>query len=143
MNGYLLDTNVPSELIRTAPDSHVDSWVRAQDGASLYLSVITIGEFRKGLELCPESKRRRQLQDWLEQDLLSVFSGRVLPVTQAIAERWGEISGRQQTIGRQISMADGLIAATALEHGLTVVTRNLKDFSGVGVTLLDPWTAST
>jgi predicted nucleic acid-binding protein len=125
-----------------SPDPRVNAWVLAQDEAALHLSVVTIGELRKGLTILPESKRRSQLQDWLENDLIPLFRGRVLPVTQLIADRWGVLSGMRQMAGRPLSMADGLIAATGLEHGLVVVTRNVRDYEGLGVTLLNPWEAA-
>jgi predicted nucleic acid-binding protein len=139
MSGFLLDTNIPSEGIRTRPDPRVNAWVRAQDDAALHLSAITIGELRKGLTILPESKRRSQLQDWLENDLIPLFTGRILPVTQAIADRWGVLSGQRQIAGRPLSMADGLIAATALEHGLVLVTRNVRDYRDLAVTIRNPW----
>jgi len=139
MSGFLLDTNIPSETIRTRPDPRVDAWVREQDDATLHLSAITIGELRKGLTILPESKRRSQLQDWLENDLIPLFTGRILPVTQAIADRWGALSGQRQIAGRPLSMADGLIAATALDQDLVLVTRNVRDFQDLGVTILNPW----
>ena len=139
MSGFLLDTNIPSEGIRTRPDPRVNAWVRAQDDAALRLSAITIGELRKGLTILPESKRRSQLQDWLENDLIPLFTGRILPVTQAIADRWGVLSGQRQIAGRPLSMADGLIAATALEHGLVLVTRNVRDYRDLAVTIRNPW----
>ena len=89
MSGFLLYTNIPSEIIRTRPDSRVNAWVLAQDDAILHVSVVTIGELRKGITILPESKRRTQLQDWLENDLVPLFTGRILPVTKAIADRWG------------------------------------------------------
>ena len=139
MSGFLLDTNIPSEGIRTRPDPRVNAWVRAQDDAALHLSAITIGELRKGLTILPESKRRSQLQDWLENDLIPLFTGRILPVTQAIADRWGVLSGQRQIAGRPLSVADGLIAATALEHGLVLVTRNVRDYRDLAVTIRNPW----
>jgi predicted nucleic acid-binding protein len=139
MSGFLLDTNIPSEIIRIRPDPQVNAWVRAQDDATLHLSAITIGELRKGLTILPESKRRSQLQDWLENDLIPLFTGRILPVTQAIAERWGVLSGERQIVGRPLGMADGLIAATALEHDLVLVTRNGRDYEHLGVKILNPW----
>src|ERR1017187_4954443 len=142
MSGFLLDTNIPSEIIRTHPDPGVNAWVLSQDEATLHLSVVTIGELRKGLAILPESKRRSQLQDWLECDLIPLFTGRILPVTHAIADRWGVLSGMRQMAGRPLGMADGLIAATGLEHGLVVVTRNVRDYEGLGVTLLNPWEAA-
>jgi len=141
MSGLLLDTNIPSELIRSHPDQRVEAWVRGQDEAALYLSVVTIGELRKGLTILPESKRRSRLEAWLENDLMPLFSNRILPVTQAIANRWGVPSAVRQMTGRPLSMADGLIAATALEHELVVVTRNTRDFEGLGVALVNPWEA--
>jgi predicted nucleic acid-binding protein len=90
----------------------------------------------------PESRRRGQLEEWLETALLPLFAGRVLPVTREIAERWGKLDGTRQLMGRPLNAPDGMIAATALEHGLTVVTRNVKDFEGLGVTILNPWNAA-
>ena len=141
MSGFLLDTNIPSEIIRSRPDSRVNDWIRAQDDETLHLSVITVGELRKGLTTMPESKRRSQLQEWLETDLLPLFAGRILPITQPIADRWGVLSGKRQLAGRPLSMADGLIAATALEHGLTLVTRNVRDCEDLSVTIFNPWAA--
>lgn len=113
--------------------------MRSQDDESLYLSAITIGELRKDLSTHPEGKRRVQIQEWLEVELIPMFADRILPVTQAIAERWGIMSGERQQMGRPLGMADGLIAATALEHGLALVTRNAKDFESIGVTIFNPW----
>jgi predicted nucleic acid-binding protein len=141
MSGFLLDTNIPSEMIRTRPDPRVDAWVSAQEDAVLHLSVITIGELRKGITVLPKGKRRSRLQDWLEGEVLPLFTGRILPVTQAIADRWGVLSAQRQVAGRPLSMADGILAATALEHGLTMVTRNVRDYEGLGVEILSPWDA--
>ena len=113
--------------------------MRSQDDESLYLSAITIGELRKDLSTHPEGKRRVQIQEWLEVELIPMFADRILPVTQAIADRWGIMSGERQQMGRPLGMADGLIAATALEHGLALVTRNAKDFESIGVTIFNPW----
>ena len=141
MSGFLLDTNIPSEMIRARPAPQVNAWVRAQADVTLYLSVVTVGELRKGLTILPDSQRRARLEHWLDGDLLPLFSGRALPVTQAIADRWGMLSGRRQLAGRPLSMADGLIAATALEHGLTLATRNVKDYDDIGLTIFNPWEA--
>ena len=139
MKGLLLDTNIPSESIRSRPDPAVDAWIRSQDDEALYLSAITVGELRKGLDLAPFGKRRSQLEDWFEFDLIPTFEDRILPVTRAIAERWGALSAQRHRSGRPLSMADGLIAATALEHSLILVTRNTKDFDQLGVALRNPW----
>ena len=104
------------------------------------MSVLTLAEIRRGIELLPPSKRRAQLEQWLENDLLESFDdANVLPVTKAIGDRWAALSGRAQEKGLQPSVIDGLVAATALEHDLTLVTRNVKDFEQLGVALLKPW----
>lgn len=137
--GFLLDTNIPSELTRPSPDPSVKAWVEVQPTDSFYLSAITVGELRRGLSLLPQGRRRRQLEEWLESYLLPLFATRVLPVTQNIAERWGLLSASRQLRGTPLSMADGLIAATALENDLTLVTRNVKDFVDLGVAVFNPW----
>jgi len=142
MSGFLLDTNIPSEIIRTRPDPRVTAWVVAQGVTTLYLIVVTIGELRKGITILQESKRRSQLLEWLQNDLMRLFAGRILPVTQAIADRWGVLSGQRQIAGRPLSMADGILAATTLEHGLTLVTRNVKDYENLGLSIHDPWEAT-
>jgi predicted nucleic acid-binding protein len=105
----------------------------------LYLSVVSVGELRWGFTAMPQSKRRTQLERWFEQYLLPLFGDRILPVTQSIGDRWGVLGGECQLKGTPLNTADGLIAATALEHGLIVVTRNVKDFARMDVALLDPW----
>jgi predicted nucleic acid-binding protein len=137
--GFLLDTNVPSELTRTLPEARVANWVDAQDSASLYLSVISVGELRRGFTILALGKQRTQLEQWFERYLVPSFFGRILPVTQSIADRWGVLSGECRLRGTPLNTADGLIAATALEHELTVVTRNVKDFARLGVAVLNPW----
>jgi predicted nucleic acid-binding protein len=139
MSGFLLDTNVPSELIRIKPDPNVTRWLRVADDETLYLSVISIGEIAKGLTVHPEEHRRAALRQWLDETLRPWFAGRILPVTEAISERWGVFEGQCQLNGVALSPPDGLIAATAPEHGLTIVTRNVKDFAGLGVDVLNPW----
>ena len=139
MTGFLLDTNIPSELIRPQPEPRVQRWVAAQNLESLFISAVSFGEFRKGIILRSPGKRRTELEAWMEADLSILFSGRTLPVTRSIAERRGVFDAERQLAGRPLNIADGLIAATALEHGLTLVTRNVRDFMGLGVTLLNPW----
>lgn len=140
MSGFLLDTNVPSELTRPVPDPRVRGWVAAQD-TSLYLSVVSVGELRRGFAILPLGKRRAQLEQWFEQYLLPLFADRILPVTQSVADRWGVLGAECQLRGTPINTADGMIAATALEHDLTVVTRNVKDFTGLGIAVFNPWNA--
>lgn len=137
---YLLDTCVVSELSRPRPDSGVVAWMSEADAASLHLSAITIGEVRRGMLRLPAGKRRTSLSDWSER-LRRSFAGRVLPIDESVALRWAEIAARAERSGRTGSFADGLIAATALDHGLTLVTRNVTDFEPFGISLLNPWTA--
>ena len=139
MNGFLLDTNVPSELVRPQPDPKVTAWLGSQDLDALFLSVVSLGELRKGITTMEAGKRKLELERWLADDLLRKFYGRILPLTQAIAERWGVLEGQRQLLGRPIPVPDAQIAATALEHRLTVVTRNVKDFDLLGVPILNPW----
>jgi tRNA(fMet)-specific endonuclease VapC len=138
VKGFLLDTNIPSELIRTRPEPRVEKWVFAQDEQSLHLSVVSIGELRRGLVVLPAGKRRSELERWFENDLVPRFQGRILPVTQSIADRWGVLDGECQLKGAPLNTADGMIAATAVEHDLTVVTRNVRDFAGLGVQIFNP-----
>ena len=133
------DTNVPSELIRPHPETKVTAWVAGQELDTLFISVVSFGELRKGISLRPAGKRTTELEVWLETGLSRLFADRILPVTRSIAERWGVLESKRQLAGRPLNVPDGQIAATALEHGLTLVTRNEKDFEGLGVTILNPW----
>ena len=119
--GFLPDTNIPSELMRARPEPKVQDRVAAQDVGTLFMSVVSIGELETGFATTRDVARTARLEASLERYLALLFVGRVLPVTQAIAVRWG------------------MIAATALEHGLTLVTRNVKHFAALGVDLLNPW----
>jgi len=140
VSGFLLDTNIPSEIGKPVPQPSVLRWLGTVEETQTFLSVVSLGEMRKGCELLePGSKRRLQLERWLENDVHKWLAGRILPVTEAIADRWGKLEAQRQRLGLPLNTADGQIAATAIEHGLTLVTRNLKDFSGLGVTLLSPW----
>jgi predicted nucleic acid-binding protein len=142
VSGFLLDTNVLSEFKRRSqPDPHVRDWLRAADPDVLWASVVSFGEIRKGIERLASGQRRRELEQWIEGDLDQWFEERLLPVTKAIAERWGLLSARALDKGTPLPNIDGLIAATALEHDLTLVTRNVKDFVGIEVTILNPWEA--
>jgi toxin FitB len=137
--GLLLDTNIPSELMRPRPERKVQDWVAAQDIGTLFVSVVSIGELETGFATMRDAARRARLEASLERYLALLFVGRILPVTQAIAVRWGRLDGMRQMAGRPLGAPDGMIAATALEHGLKLVTRNVKDFAGLGVDLLNPW----
>ena len=142
MSGFLLDTNVPSELTRPKPAPQVERWLDEANDQDLYFSVISLSEILKGITLLPASKRRDGLQEWLDATLRPWFESRILPVTAPIAERWGSLSGECRLKGQHVRVADGLIVATALHHELTVVTWNVKDFANMAVEVLNPWDAS-
>ena len=139
MSGFLLDTNVPSELVRPQPEPKVKTWIAAQNLDTLFLSAVSFGELRKGIELLSPGKRRTELETWLVTDLSILVAGRILSLTRSIAERWGALEAQRQMAGRPLHTPEGQIAATALEHGLTLVTRNVKDFAALGVPILNPW----
>ena len=139
MSGFLLDTNIPSETVKLRPEPCVTGWISQQPNSTLYLSAVSIGEPRRGFITLPQGQRRTRLERWLENDVMLWFDRRILPVTKEIADRWGALDGTCQLNGTPANTADGMIAATAPEHGLTVVTRNVKDFALFGVTILNPW----
>jgi len=141
VKGYLVDTNVPSELTREIPEVRVAAFLRNAGKESVFLSVMTLGEICKGIDMLPVSQKRTTLQSWLDVDVRSWFAGRILPVTESIAERWGHLAAIAKQQGFALPVVDGVIAATALEHGLTLVTRNVKDFGGLDVMLFNPWDA--
>ena len=138
---YLLDTCVVSELVRPKPDSAVVAWVRNQQEEHLFLSVLTLGELRKGIQRLPDGHRRVRLENWLDRDLKLRFAGRWLAVDEDVAERWGLVTADAVRRGVGVPVLDGLIAATALMHGMTVVTRNTADIRSTGVLFLNPWEA--
>lgn len=139
MSGYLLDTNVISELVKLRPEAKVVSWVQTTSEELLYLSVLTIGEIRNGIDSLPRSNKRGLLESWLANDLVLRFAGRILQVNLDIADRWGIISARAKIAGAPLAVIDGLMAATALHHNLTLVTRNTKDVQVAGINMLNPW----
>lgn len=133
---YLIDTNVISELRRPFPDGGVVEWFSQRPASSLFLSVLTLGEIRKGIEKLKDKHRQMELIDWLENDLLIFFSGRILSIDRAVADRWGRLVAGA---GRTVSAIDSLLAATAVEHDLILITRNIKDIEGLAVTTYNPW----
>ena len=132
-----------SEYNRTgSPDAGVKLWLETTDRQTQHVSVITLAEIQKGIELLAEGKRRGQLEQWLAQDLEAWFFGRVLLVDHAVAMRWASLVAQGSRTGRPSPTVDSLIAATALVHDLTIVTRNTKDFEGIGATTVNPWGAT-
>lgn len=121
------------------PHAGVLQWFKDRPASTLFLSVLTLGEIRKGIEAILEPDRRQVLLDWLETDLVAFFTGRILPVDIAVADRWGRLLAGA---GRPLPAIDSLLAATALEHDLMLVTRNTKDFETLGISLINPWNTS-
>ena len=138
---YLLDTCVISEVTKPRPAAQVLTWLDVQEEMSLLLSVITLGEIQKGISKLLPSRRRRQLQRWLDQELPRRFLGRIVAVDQEVALRWGTLSGTAEQQGRPLPVLDGLLAATALVAGCTLVTRNIPHVEATGVLLFDPWSS--
>ena len=140
MTRYLLDTNVVSEYSRPSPpDARVRKWIDAQDENALYLSVLTLGEIRKGTTLLPTGKKRSQLEAWVKGELPRRFADRLLPINAEIAEIWGAMAGEAQLRGVATATIDGLIAATAKHPSLTLVTRNVKDFKMWDISIRNLW----
>ena len=139
MSGFLVDTNVISEFTKPRPDSRVVRWLDAADPKSLFASVVTFGEIRLGIEDLPIGRRRTALEEWFQLGLPDWFDTNLLPVTKAIADRWGRLVIEAKRKGSTLTTADGLIAATAIEHGLAIVTRNVSDFGTTGVAVISPW----
>ena len=136
---YLLDTCVVSELVAKQPNPRVLKWIDTVDADGVYISVITVGEITKGIEKLPNSKRRQELSDWLENELLIRFQDNLIELDVNILIQWGKLNARLEIGGQRAPAIDSLIAATALEHELILVTRNETDFAGTGVEILNPW----
>lgn len=132
---FLVDTCALSELIKPKPAPRVSDWFDAAPPETLFVSVLTLGEIRKGVERLGDGRRRDRIAAWLETALPDWFENRVLPVDGGVADEWGRLVARLP----RVPAIDGLIAATALRHRLTVVTRNEADFADTGVPLLNPW----
>src|SRR5229473_6533732 len=139
MTGFLLDTNCISEVVRVKPEPRVMAWIEAAEETLLYLSVLTFGEIRKGVAMLPQGKRRSGLETWLEVELQARFSGRILPIDEPVADRWGLLAANAKSKGKALSLIDGLLAATAIHHNLTIVSRNVGDFTNTQVPVVNPW----
>ena len=136
---WLLDTCVLSELVRPRPKASVVRWVRARDESELFLSVITIGELERGIAKLPPSAKRTKLEQWVRRDLAERFRNRLLGIDAEVMSRWGALSGSAASRGLTLPVIVSLIAATSLQHGLRVVTRNVDDFTRCGAQCFDPW----
>ena len=133
---YLLDTNVVSELARRKPAAAVLKWLDKAPYESIHLSVLTRGELRNGVERLSDGERKEHLRQWLDRDVAAWFGDRLLPVSAEIADRWGRLVAESR---RPLPAIDSLLAATALHHGLRLVTRNVSDFRFAGLTVINPW----
>jgi predicted nucleic acid-binding protein len=134
---YLLDTNVISELVKVKPNPNVIKWFEQISTSTTFLSVLTLGEIRKGVENVKDNKRKQRLLIWLEYDLNEMFKTRILEISIAVADRWGRL---QCEITRTLPAIDSLIAATALHYDMSLVTRNTEDFSQCpGLEIVNPW----
>jgi hypothetical protein len=135
----LLDTNVVSEPLKLSADAAVLTWIDAQLVETLFLSTISLAELRFGIAALPPGKRRDTLQTSLEQRILPLFVGRILPFDAAASEAYAVLRARARTNGKAIAPADGYIAATAMTHGLIVATRDTEPFEAAGLTVINPW----
>ena len=135
----LLDTNVLSEVTKPRPEGRVLAWLDGLDEDRSFISVVSIAEIRRGVALMDNGRKRDALVEWLALDLPQRFEHRVIPVDERVALAWGDLMGEAKRSGRGMSSMDGLIAATAVAHGLVLATRNIKDFEGFGINLIDPW----
>lgn len=139
---FLLDTNVISEPLKPRPNPKVLSWLAQTDEDSIFLSVMTFAEIRKGIVDLSPGHRRSALTNWLDEDLVARFDRRILAVDLPIAAAWGEIMAQSEKQGTNLNAIDALFAATAASYDLTLVTRNTKHFRHLAVTLLNPWTSA-
>ena len=136
---YLLDTNVISEGFKPLPDATVMGWLHHTDEDRLYLSVVVLAELQRGIELMPPGRRRAAFSVWVAEDVVARFSGRLLGVDSTVATAWGTLMARARRLGIGLSIMDGFLAATAQVHAFTLVSRNVRDFLPLGLSLLNPW----
>jgi predicted nucleic acid-binding protein len=142
VSGFLLDTNVISELVKPRPEANVTAWLECTDESLLHLSVLTLGEIRRGIAVLPQSRRRAVLEAWVEKDLRARFEDRILAIDHEVADRWGLLTAATRKSGIVLPVIDGLLAATALEHNLTLVTRDTGQIPSMGVAVFNPWQQS-
>jgi predicted nucleic acid-binding protein len=140
VTGWLLDTNVISELRRPRPDARVVAFVAAQPLESLFLSAVSLAEIRFGIEVVADPIKRAELTDWLAHKVRPMFEQRVLPVSEDVMFKWRLLVEEGRQAGHTFSQPDLIIAATALQQGLTVVTRDTTDYARARVAVLNPWT---
>jgi toxin FitB len=137
VKGYLLDTNVISETVRAQPQASVMAWLDSLQPEQLHISVLSLGEIRKGALLVADTRRRKKLLQWMEATLLPWFADRILPVDENVALQWAELIANARA--QPLAAIDSLLAATARCHGLCIATRNVRDFTRMDVELCNPW----
>lgn len=135
----LLDTNVLSEVTKPRPHEGVLKWLHGLDEDRTFISIVSIAEIRRGIALMDSGRKRDALDEWLAHDLPQRFESRILPVEGPVALAWGDLMALAKRNGRGLTSMDGLIAATAVAHQLTLATRNTTDFEGFGIDIIDPW----
>ncbi len=143
MTGWILDTNVLSELRRPIPEPRVVVFVEDQPLDSLYVSAVSLAELRFGIEMVPDATRRAELNDWLAHKVRPMFEQRVLQVSEDVMLKWRLLVEEGRKTGHTFSQPDLIIAATALQHGLTIVTRDTRDYAKARAALFNPWVASS
>jgi len=136
---WLLDTCVLSEFSKPTPEPAVVDWLRKQADADLAISVLTIGEIEKGIYRLPESAKKNRLLVWLESEVLGRFEDRIMAIDLAVVKQWARFQAETEKKGRSLAAIDGLLAATAQAHQMTLVTRNNPDMEATGVSLFNPW----
>ena len=136
---FLVDTCVISELGKKEPNPNVVSWIRSCPEEKLFLSSLTFGELQKGVSKLGPSNKKNELQYWINIKLLNRFTGRIIPIDSTVAQKWGQLQAKAEQMGNPMPALDGLIAATALTHNLTVLTRNVQDMTSSGAEIVNPW----
>ena len=139
---YLLDTNIISEFISKTPNSEVVEYILTLDESSLYLSVITVGEIKAGIDKLDNGQKKENLLHWLEHDLLLRFKNRIIPIDIDVMLRWGKISQELRSKGTPLPIMDSLIGATCNALDITLITRNEKDFKNIDIKIVNPFNAS-
>jgi predicted nucleic acid-binding protein len=139
MRGFLLDTCVVSEPMRARPSNKVIGWLDARGIDNLFISVVTIAELEQGMAHLGDGVRARKVEAWLTGSIVPQFESRVLDVDMRVARRWGRLVGASKRAGKPVAAVDAIIAATAVEHELTLVTRNVADFRGFDILIINPW----
>ena len=136
---YLLNTCAISELVAKQPNPKVVEYIDSIDPDDVYLSVITIGEISKGIKKLPKSKRKEELETWLNEDLLVRFDEKIIPLDTDVLLEWGSLTARLEATGKTLPAMDSLIAATVLARQLVLITRNTVDFDATGIEIVNPW----